>query len=692
MNWWYNLYQYHNIIIIMLTISILILLYYITFYKKLLKRTNEYLYILLINEHKSIYYNNINTCLNNSLDEVINNSTLDTQLIQILRDVYKCINNNLEQYRNNYGEYYIKIIKNHQKYTLLIFKNNYYDYISHNISSILTNIDDLLYIKHDNKIIYSNKNIEIMEDIIYDLDKKHIYTNNNQILYKNAYNCIYSDKYEYHILQLSKINIPIYLQNIKCGVVIFNQQLQIIQINDILQKYNSNINIITDIFHATEYIKFITYLQKLNELDHILLLLNNGTTMCMLQITRYENIYVGIIYFDDQYNYGKTEFIYQQRLYLLHDNMSGILHDINNIITAISSYIDLLLSPAHTMSDMGIIVGHMQNLILKVIHILLKLLNIYKHRLSPDKILKLDIKISDFLNTIGRSLVLKHNIQLIYKNLADNMLIIKMDDILLEQIWINLVCNAVDAILERKTITQDGQIIFSTNYYYTNESFWTDDNIFFVHAGKYIEIAISDNGVGIDKLNQSLIFQKHFTTKANHTGFGLHTIYNIIKEHNGFINLKSVPGNTTFFIYLPQYLSNTLINQDELEGGISKYNISNTIKTILLIDDNVNITHAYSKILVNYGYNIFTLNTGINIMQHLTDNIVDLIIIDFNLPCKNGVDVIQDVRTIYPNMLVIYTSGLDIDELNISLKKYEYFLQKPFTTTDVINIINSIIY
>ena len=251
----------------------------------------------------------------------------------------------------------------------------------------------------------------------------------------------------------------------------------------------------------------------------------------------------------------------------------------------------------------------------------------------------------------------------------------------IEQVLLNLCINASHAMTIMKPNNQGGTLrltieIIETDKYIQKTHNEAIDNF-------YWKLSVSDTGVGIEKKNISKIFDPFFTTKDKGlgTGLGLAMVYNIIKQHNGFIELYTEIGEgTNIIVYLPVLKSDEITEQINIqEHEIFKGNK----ETILLVDDEMIIQQIGKEILEECNYNVIICSDGEEAILYYKNEheYIDLVILDMLMPKKSGKDTFIEIKKINPNAKIILCSGFKQDNrveklFELGLK---YFIQKPFS-------------
>jgi two-component system cell cycle sensor histidine kinase/response regulator CckA len=251
--------------------------------------------------------------------------------------------------------------------------------------------------------------------------------------------------------------------------------------------------------------------------------------------------------------------------------------------------------------------------------------------------------------------------------------LVKADPGQMEQVIMNLVVNARDAMPDGGTLSIDtaNTVIEET----------PGERTVALAAGRYVTITINDTGIGMDETTKVRIFEPFFTTKAmgKGTGLGLSTVFGIIKQSGGSIDCSSEPGNgTTFTIQLPCATEN--LHDDEYRKTAVISTKGN--ETILVAEDDELLRTATCKMLEIAGYDVVAASNGHEAIPAAKKhaNPVHLLFADMIMPDMGGKRLWQHMRELYPKMKVLFTSGYS-EEMTGSDKQFPkgvFFLQKPF--------------
>jgi CheY-like chemotaxis protein len=255
-----------------------------------------------------------------------------------------------------------------------------------------------------------------------------------------------------------------------------------------------------------------------------------------------------------------------------------------------------------------------------------------------------------------------------------------------------LAVNARDAIKEKNESDGQKQITIKTEFIDLDEIFV--DNHPGSQTGPHVIISVSDSGIGIDENIKNRIFEPFFTTKEvdKGTGLGLATVYGIVKQNGGFIQVDSATNKgTTCKIYwpatedLPDEEPTLMMSKEALFGK----------ETILLVEDDEGVRDFTAETLKNFGYNIIEALNGRNAIELIEKekSQIDLLITDIIMPEMNGQELAEHLKTTIPQQRVLFVSGYTFDQLgqDSTLKSGINFLQKPYSIYELLNKIRNIL-
>jgi two-component system cell cycle sensor histidine kinase/response regulator CckA len=261
---------------------------------------------------------------------------------------------------------------------------------------------------------------------------------------------------------------------------------------------------------------------------------------------------------------------------------------------------------------------------------------------------------------------------------AENLWQVKMDPSQIDQILTNFCTNARDAI------SDIGKITIETRNCTPNEDFCAAHPWFV--PGEYVQLAVSDDGCGMDKGTLANIFEPFFTTKGigKGTGLGLSTVYGIAKQNNCFIDVNSAPGKgTTCAIYLPRYAGEA---EQAREAGAAKPAMG-CHETILLVEDEPAILQMATRVLETKGYKVLAASTpsaAIRIAKEHSGEI-SLLLTDVVMPEMSGQELAKYLLSLYPQLKRLFMSGYTADVISGQgvLDEGVHFIQKPFSMQDL---------
>lgn len=377
----------------------------------------------------------------------------------------------------------------------------------------------------------------------------------------------------------------------------------------------------------------------------------------------------------------ESRFMRTQRLENIGILAGGIAHDLNNILTPILAVAQLLPLTLPNLNTRNQDMLHILEASAKRGADLVKQIlcfargNDEKRLILQVKHLLLDIE-QIIQGTFPKSIEIN-------KHIHDDLWTISADSTQLHQVFMNLAINARDAMPEggTLTITAENQVI-DTNY--------TKMNID-AHEGNYILITFQDTGIGIRKDIIDKIFDPFFTTKevGKGTGLGLSTVFNIIKNHNGFIEVDSSSKGSTFKIFIPASTqTNTKIKEDtSITNGNGEL--------ILFVDDEIAISEVTKTTLETHKYQVLVANNGIEAIAIFVQNklTIKAVIIDLMMPSLDGVTTIRALQKIMPNIKIIAMSGSnDSEEKTKAIEcGVQEFVPKPFTANILLNTLHHVL-
>lgn len=361
--------------------------------------------------------------------------------------------------------------------------------------------------------------------------------------------------------------------------------------------------------------------------------------------------------------------------------VGGIAHDYNNMLTVILANAELVKMKLGKNSPLWKRVCEIEEAADRSAQLTKRLLTF--SRTQPMFREKVDIGkaiqgMSDILSRL-----IGENIELAYES-GRSLGYIYIDPIQIDHIVTNLCVNARDSIGP----TEKGKIEISTsNISLVTSKTTPSKNII---PGEYVCLSISDNGCGMDKEIVECVFEPFFTTKAvgDGTGLGLTTVYSMVEQVGGHIEIDSDKGlGTKFSIYWPRH------EEEEEEEEVQKLSsgadvrVQATTASIILVEDDLHILEIISEVIRNLGHNVVEVQsseTAVDILRESPDQ-YDIVISDVVMPGLNGPEVVNEMLAIKPSLDFLLMSGYSeniLSKLNVKMTS-ENFLSKPFRSDEL---------
>jgi nitrogen-specific signal transduction histidine kinase/ActR/RegA family two-component response regulator/HAMP domain-containing protein len=356
---------------------------------------------------------------------------------------------------------------------------------------------------------------------------------------------------------------------------------------------------------------------------------------------------------------------------------AGVAHDFNNMLTIIQGHSSSLLAKPTLPTEMLDSVQAVYFAAERAAALTRQLLMFSRKNVMQLKPLDLRKIVGNMSTMLQR--LLGETIKLQFQPPAELPFVLG-DSGMIEQVVMNLAVNARDAMI------RGGKLSIGV------ETMWIDAGYTGTHpearVGNFIRLHVTDNGCGMDTATMSRIFEPFFTTKdvGKGTGLGLATVYGIVKQHFGWIEVNSEPGvGTMFDVFLPA--------TDKLAGSEDEPTTAMTpviggTETILIVEDEHVLREMARDILGNCGYKILEASSGrdaLEVWQRRTDR-VDLLLTDMVMPeGVSGVELAERLLVSQPRLKIIFTSGYTANEVSpdVLSRTNAHFLQKPYTHNEL---------
>jgi two-component system, cell cycle sensor histidine kinase and response regulator CckA len=368
----------------------------------------------------------------------------------------------------------------------------------------------------------------------------------------------------------------------------------------------------------------------------------------------------------------------------------GVAHDFNNILMAISSYSELLArklpeqDPSHRYAEEILRATNRGSSLTQ------GLLAFSRKQVISPKVVDLNTLIAEQTEMLRR--LIPETIELKFVP-RDALGSVRVDSSQIEQVVMNLIINARDAM------PHGGEILIETDNAELDDVHLEDADLHYADlhctdpddahsglqkataAGKYVMLAVSDNGCGMDAETRAHIFEPFFTTKeqGKGTGLGLATVFGIVQQSSGRIFLQSEPGSgTTFKIYLPR-----VQEEARVDDGAATCNVSlRGDETVLLVEDQEAVRESAAEYLAENGYTVLKASRGSEALDiaERHSRPIHLLLTDVVMPQMSGRELSEKITSIHPETKVIFMSGYSNNLLSnrqVLDPKHE-LLQKPF--------------
>ncbi|MBF0228445.1 MAG: response regulator [Desulfamplus sp.] len=404
----------------------------------------------------------------------------------------------------------------------------------------------------------------------------------------------------------------------------------------------------------------------------------------------------------------QTQLTQSQKLESIGRLAGGVAHDLNNMLSVILGNTDMAMDNLDPSAPIFDELKEIKDAAQRSANLTRQLLAFARKQTITPTVLDLNETVEEMLKMLRR--IIGEDIDLKWQP-QNSLWSIKMDTSQIDQILANLFVNSRDAISGVGNLTIKTQNVVLNENGYTGNSCCRDqkescypicyidnpiDNSIDnpqVSNSHYVLLSVSDDGCGMDSNTLKNIFEPFFTTKevGKGTGLGLATVYGIVKQNRGFIDVQSQLGKgATFNIYLPRYIEDEKDDETfrlslvQLETKAS----NNPTLTVLLVEDEKAILKLTKLMIAREGYNVLAANSpseAINIAQK-HDGKIDLLITDMIMPKMNGYELAKNIISKYPDVKVLFMSGYTADVISGQgrvLSKEVNFIQKPFSKKEL---------
>lgn len=379
----------------------------------------------------------------------------------------------------------------------------------------------------------------------------------------------------------------------------------------------------------------------------------------------------------------EAQYRQSQKLEALGTLAGGIAHDLNNVLTPIMGSAQISLLKLDSDSSIYNNLKTIEESVERAADLIHQILAFSRKQVMSAKPLDLSFLIRSFAAMLRR--LIREDIQLTFE-LEEDLWCIQADKNQMEQVLINLVVNARDAVEEGgEVVVQTANLVITKH-----DSVQADRRLV---PGPYVVMSVRDNGQGMDGETLGRIYDPFFTTKdvGKGTGLGLSTVYGIVKQHGGEIRVDTSPGKgTRFDIYFKKTERSGRTGEEtklqEVSGGR---------ETILLVEDDAEVRDIVQSGLSHYGYRVIEAANGVEALRlfKTLDGRIDLVFTDVVMPGMGGQTLAETIRSHKPDLPVLFMSGhpFEVNTRELAGIHGNEFIQKPFKPVDMAQAVRRII-
>lgn len=371
----------------------------------------------------------------------------------------------------------------------------------------------------------------------------------------------------------------------------------------------------------------------------------------------------------------QTQVVQAQKMESVGRLAGGVAHDFNNILSVIMGFTEIALMKVKKDDPIHDDLTEVLNAAKRSTDITRQLLAFASKQAISPHVLDLNSTIEKMLKMLRR--LIGEDIDLAWRPGA-NLARIKIDPSQIDQLLANLCINARDAISGVGTVVIETGMVSLDDIHCTTHSGFT--------PGDYVTLAVSDNGSGIHQEGMKYLFEPFYSTKekGKGTGLGLATVFGIVKQNNGFIDVSSEPGRgARFTIYLPIHDAEPEQRETSRETDTDIHGT----ETILVVEDAQAILNLTSRMLGQLGYTVITAKSPVEALAvaKKQDTPFHLLLTDVVMPDMNGRELSELLLQHYPGLKVLFMSGYTVDVIAHRgiLQEGVHFIAKPFSRQEL---------
>ncbi|MBN1658893.1 MAG: GAF domain-containing protein [Anaerolineae bacterium] len=382
----------------------------------------------------------------------------------------------------------------------------------------------------------------------------------------------------------------------------------------------------------------------------------------------------------------EEQFQQAQKMEALGRLAGGIAHDFNNLLTVIHLSTRLLERQLRPEDPLWEHVQHIRQTGDRAAKLTKQLLSFSRREVIDPHVVSVNRIVGDLERMLQR--IIGEDVQLV-TDLQEDLWAVRADPAQMEQVMMNLVVNARDAMPRGGILTIKTENVTLSPAYV---AFHVD-----AEPGEHVLLSVVDTGEGMDAAVKVHLFEPFFTTKqrGQGTGLGLSTVFGIVKQHSGHIHVESEPGQgTAFYIYLPRCLDADVAAAVPI-GLLDAQRATGPRRVVLVVEDDEAVRTLATRVLQSYGCQVLQASNGIDAL-HLSREYrgrIDLLLTDVVMPLMDGKKLADDLQATRPETAVLYMSGyadnilLDPD----ALPPGAAFLSKPFTVETLIQKVQGVL-
>lgn len=364
-----------------------------------------------------------------------------------------------------------------------------------------------------------------------------------------------------------------------------------------------------------------------------------------------------------------------QRLESIGELAGGVAHDFNNLLTPIMGYAEMSLATLPSESPSVEFIDQIKKAALHGKALTQQLLAFCRRQVMNMHIMTADELLTNSIDMVGRLVGEHYSVEL---ELCEPAACVNVDPSQFHQVIVNLIVNARDAMPE------GGKIHIRTAMRTLDRTFCkTHEGI---QPGEYVEFVVSDTGCGMSDDELKRIFEPYFTTKSTGTGMGLATSYGIVSQHGGVLLASSEIGvGTSFSVLIPVAKTTP---SETIETGTDVITSLDHL-TVLVVEDDEQVRSCIARSLKMHSFDVLEAPTASDAISVFQNNLhtIDVVLSDLVMPKMSGVELCRKLAELRPGLATIYMSGYPRDYLGFEQdrNKYEHFISKPFSTSELID-------